>query len=155
MEYVLLLRASVPTSTGLLLGMIMIVVGAILILIGVTVNAAIIVLTQSAERGEIVAFTTGLLQGLQRMPALFLIRCIFNIPAIVMSLAVFLGAVRLVDSGSTPMGYNELLQALQAIGLLPILLILGAILLLLLLIVYGGFTAFASIVWTLAYLRYA
>ena len=122
-----LLRAGVPANTGVWLGIIMIAVGAMLILIGVTANAAIIALTQLAERGEIVAFKTGLRQGLRHVLPLFVIRFIFHIPSIVMSLVVFLGAVRLVEPASAPLGYDELLQALQAIGLLPILLILGAI----------------------------
>jgi hypothetical protein len=120
-------RLLVPDDAGILAGVALIVVGLVWLALGVIASAALIVLTQAAERGQDVNLKIGVQEGLKHMRTLVGIRLIFNIPASLLSIAVVLFSIRLVNIVQGPIGYNHLLQALQAVGVLPVLLILGAL----------------------------
>lgn len=120
------LRALVPIEAGALLGVVMIVIGLIVLAIGCAANAAIIGLTQAVERGEAITIRSGVQLGLRFFRPLIGLRLIFHIPATILSIATFLVLSRLV-LGPVVLGYSETLLALQAVGLLPILLIIGLI----------------------------
>jgi hypothetical protein len=117
-----------PNDVGVILIIVMIVVGVIFIAIGVIASAALIALTHAADRGEGIHFAAGVRLGVKRMWPLIALRLIFNIPATLLSIVVFVVVVRLADSTGVLLPYGELAQALQTFGLLPIVLILGTLL---------------------------
>ncbi len=121
-----LLRA-ITADTGLLALLIMIGTGVLLTFCGVLINAIIINLTLAAERGMEVSFKAAWQASLPRAWPLLIMRLLFNIPGAILSLlAVFL-AMHIVEPASSPVGYTQLLQALQTAGALPIFLIAGAV----------------------------
>lgn len=118
------LRALVPAEAGALLGVAMIVGGLILLAVGCAATAALISLTQAAERGEPIDLRSGVRLGARYAASLVGLRLIFHIPAVSLSIATFLVLSRLVG-GQFVLGYSQTLLALQAVGLLPILLLMG------------------------------
>jgi hypothetical protein len=117
-------RDFTASDTGTLSLLLLISVGVLLTFVGVFVNAAIIALTRAAERGAVIDFKTGWHAGLRRSWPLLIIRLIFNIPAVILSLIAFVIGLRVAAGAS---GYSQLLQALEAVGILPFLLIAGAV----------------------------
>ncbi len=122
-----LLRDLTPGDTGVRSLLLLIGAGMLLTFIGVFVDAGMIALTQAAERGAAVDFKTGWQAGLRRGWLLLIIRLIFNIPGVLLSLLAFVWAMRVIDPDASPGGYSQLLQALQTAGVLPFLLIAGAV----------------------------
>ncbi len=120
------LRALIPTTAGALLGVAMLVGGLILLAVGCAATAALIGLTQAAERGEPIDLRSGVKLGARYAAPLVGLRLIFHIPAVILSIATFLVLSRLVD-GQFVLGYSQTLLALQAVGLLPILLLMGLV----------------------------
>ena len=120
----------VASSSGAsyLLDGVIIFVGLMLLAIGAMASAALIGLTQNAERGLNVNFLTGLHIGVKRVWPLLGIRLIFNLPAVALSLIATFLMTRLIDVSGPPLSYLERLQVLQNEGILPLLLITGIIL---------------------------
>ncbi len=122
-----LARSIVPLGNDLVLVGVMIIFGLVLLFIGMLASAALIGLTQAAERGDPVDFKSGLHAGFQHIDRLIIIRLIFNIPFVVLSLAGFTIFLRTIDPAAVPLGYDQSLSALQDTGLLTIFLIISLI----------------------------
>lgn len=121
-----ILRDLTPGDTGVVSLALLISAGVLLTFIGVFVQAALIALTQAAERGAAVDFKTAWQAGWQRAWPLLLIRLIFNVPGVMLSLIAFVWAVQLLAPTSSPGGYSQLPQTLDAAGVLPLFVIAGA-----------------------------
>lgn len=121
-----LLRAITP-DVGLLALLIVIAVGVLLTFVGVVINAIIINLTQAAERGAAVSFKSAWQASLLRAWPLLIMRLLFNIPSVILSLLAVFAAMQIIEPTASSVGYTQLLQALQIVGLLPIFLIAGAV----------------------------
>ncbi len=115
LPYANLVRTVVPDPAGALNGLITLALGASLIVVGSIVNAALLLLTQAVERGDDVRLAAGLRDGLRFLWPLSAIRFILNLPAIVLAL------IALVIAADQP----TVTLAVQAAGLLPVLLVLG------------------------------
>jgi hypothetical protein len=122
-----IVRSITATGSDLVLIALMIIAGLVLLFVGMLANAAMIGLTQSAERGDAVDLKSGLRVGVQHIDRLIIIRLIFNIPLVILSLLGFYTMVRVVDPTIAGLGYQQALSALQDAGLLPIFLVTGLI----------------------------
>ena len=103
----------------------MLIAGLGLLAIGAAASAALIGLTQAAERGEWVDVRSGVRIGLKRAKTLVAIRLIFNLPFTILSFLISVVLVRLI--AGRPLGYLPMLQALEQSGWLTWLLLLGLI----------------------------
>jgi hypothetical protein len=121
------LYALSSSGTNFLLDGLIIFVGLMLTAFGAIASAALIGLTQNAERGLAVNFLTGLHIGVKRIWPLLGIRLIFNLPAVVLSLIVTFLMTRLIDFSGPPLSYPQMLQVLQNSGVLPLLLMVGVV----------------------------
>jgi hypothetical protein len=122
-----LARAVVPVGSEIVLIGVMIVVGVALILIGMLAHAALIGLTQSAERGNEITFKAGLRAGWQHIDRLIIIRLIFNIPFVILALLGLTLMQRLIDPAAGPLTFSQSLLVLDDAGLLSIFLIVSLI----------------------------
>jgi hypothetical protein len=122
-----LARSIVPLGSEIALIGLMIGLGVALTLIGMLANAALISLTQAAERGDAINFKVGLRAGWQHIDRLIIIRLIFNIPFVVLALLGFIVLQRLIDPTLAPLSFSQSLWVLQEAGLLPIFLIVSLI----------------------------
>lgn len=117
------LRDLFPQANGTVMVAVMIGVGLIWLAIGLIGHAAVIALTQAIERGDDATLKAGFQLALKSLPTLLVIRLIFNVPIVLLSIAGFLVANGLFDPVGGPLGYTAILQAA---GYLPIFLIVGA-----------------------------
>lgn len=124
LPYANLVRDLLPQANGLLLIAAMISMGLICLIFGLIGNGALIALTQSIERGAGATFKAGWQMGFKALPTLLVIRLIFNIPIVLLSIAGFLISTRLFDPTGGPIGYAAILEYS---GLLPIFLIVGGV----------------------------